>query len=222
MNFNRYKIAAIIPAYRVEHDIKSVLSGLPAYIRHIIVVEDASPDSTADLVTRAAKKDKRIILIRHLKNKGVGGAMISGFRKALELGAQVAVKLDGDDQMDPAYLPALLTPLLQGKADYTKGNRFHDFVFGKVYLRIQVRHAKLATPPAAGSHFHYAEGGARVGKQNALAVQRMFNYDFLRQFFLANRLAKQVQRVGRFTPSVYNAIHTKFFEGVCLSYLPAA
>jgi len=128
MNFNRYKIAAIIPAYRVEHDIKSVLSGLPAYIKHIIVVEDASPDSTADLVTSAAKKDKRIILIRHLKNKGVGGAIISGFRKALELGAQVAVKLDGDDQMDPAYLPALLTPLLRGKADYTKGNRFHDFV----------------------------------------------------------------------------------------------
>ena len=128
MNFNRYSIAAIIPAYRVERDIKTVLNGLPRYIKHIIVVEDASPDATADLVAAAAKKDKRIILIRHPRNKGVGGAMISGFRKALELGAQIAIKLDGDAQMDPAYIPALLTPLIQGRADYTKGNRFHDFV----------------------------------------------------------------------------------------------
>ncbi len=128
MDLKKYRIAAIIPAYRVERDIESVLKGLPSYIKHIIVVDDASPDSTADLVTAAAKKDKRIVLARHSKNKGVGGAMISGFRKALELGAQVAIKLDGDHQMDPSYIPALLTPLMQGKADYAKGNRFHDFV----------------------------------------------------------------------------------------------
>jgi dolichol-phosphate mannosyltransferase len=128
MGFKNYHIAAIIPAYRVEHDIQSVLSGLPAYIKHIIVVDDASPDSTADLVTAAAKKDKRILLIRHPQNKGVGGAMVTGFRKTLELGAQIVVKLDGDNQMDPAYIPALITPLIQGKADYTKGNRFRDFV----------------------------------------------------------------------------------------------
>lgn len=127
MNFKRYRIAAIIPAYRVERDIIEVLAGLPNYIKHVIVVDDASPDSTADLVTAAAKKDRRILLIRHTNNKGVGGAMISGFRKALELGAQIAVKLDGDDQMDPTHLPALLTPLIQGKADYAKGNRFRDF-----------------------------------------------------------------------------------------------
>lgn len=128
MNFKVYAIAAIIPAYRVERDILAVLGGLPAYIKHVIVVDDASPDSTADLVTAAARKDRRIHLIRHSKNQGVGGAMITGFRKALELGAQIAVKLDGDNQMDPAYLPALLTPLIQGRADYTKGNRFRDFV----------------------------------------------------------------------------------------------
>jgi glycosyltransferase involved in cell wall biosynthesis len=93
----------------------------------VIVVEDASPDSTADLVAAAAKKDRRIRLIRHPNNKGVGGAMISGFCEALELGAQIVVKLDSDNQMDPAYLPALLTPLIEGRADYTKGNRFRDF-----------------------------------------------------------------------------------------------
>jgi len=127
MNFTAYGIATIIPAYCVERDIKSVIRGLPAYIKHIIVIDDASPDSTSDLITAAARKDKRITLIKHAKNQGVGGAMISGFRKALELGAQVVVKLDGDGQMDPTHIPALITPLIQGKADYVKGNRFRDF-----------------------------------------------------------------------------------------------
>ena len=127
MDFNTYKIATVIPAYRVEREIESVLRGLPAYIKHIIVVDDASPDSTSDLVTGAAKKDKRITLIRNLQNRGVGGAMISGFHKALELGAQIIIKLDGDGQMDPAHIPALITPLIQGRADYVKGNRFRDF-----------------------------------------------------------------------------------------------
>lgn len=127
MNFTNYGIATVIPAYRVERDIESVVSGLPPYIKHIIVVDDASPDSCADLVTAAAQKDSRITLIRHSKNQGVGGAMISGFRKALELGAQIIIKLDGDGQMDSAHIPALITPLLEGKADYVKGNRFRDF-----------------------------------------------------------------------------------------------
>jgi dolichol-phosphate mannosyltransferase len=127
MNYARFKVAAVIPAYRVERDIESVLRGLPRLIKYVIVVDDASPDSSADLVTAAAKKDRRITLIRHKQNQGVGGAMISGFKKALEFGAQIVIKLDGDGQMDPAYIPALITPLIEGKADYAKGNRFRDF-----------------------------------------------------------------------------------------------
>ena len=127
MSFTDFNIAAVIPAYRVEHDIHSVLSGLPLYIKYIIVVDDASPDSSADLIADSAKKDDRITLIRHSQNQGVGGAMVSGFHKALELGAQIVIKLDGDGQMDPSHIPALITPLIQGKADYVKGNRFRDF-----------------------------------------------------------------------------------------------
>jgi glycosyltransferase involved in cell wall biosynthesis len=128
MDLENYRIATIIPAYRVEQNIESVLTALPSYIKHIIVVDDASPDSTADRVAAIAQKDMRITLIRHPRNQGVGGAMISGFRKAMELGAQIAVKLDGDGQMDAAHIPALVTPLINGKADYVKGNRFRDFV----------------------------------------------------------------------------------------------
>jgi len=127
MNFKEYDIAMVIPAYGVERDIPAVLVGLPDYIKHIIVVDDASPDSSARLVADAAKNDRRITLISHTQNQGVGGAMVSGFRKALELGAQVVIKLDGDGQMDPGHIPLLIKPLIQGKADYVKGNRFRDF-----------------------------------------------------------------------------------------------
>jgi glycosyltransferase involved in cell wall biosynthesis len=126
-NFQSFSIAAVIPAYRVEREIETVLHGLPAYIKCIIVVDDASPDKTSDLVAALAKRDRRLILLRHDRNQGVGAAMVTGFRKALELGAKIVVKIDGDGQMDISNLPDLLLPLIQGRADYTKGNRFRDF-----------------------------------------------------------------------------------------------
>jgi glycosyltransferase involved in cell wall biosynthesis len=125
-DFSQYNIVAVVPAYRVEAEIEQVLCGLPSYLRHILVVDDASPDSTSAIVSRLAAQDSRIILLAHAKNQGVGGAVSSGFCKALELGAQIVVKIDGDGQMDPQFLPALLSPLIDGRADYTKGNRFRD------------------------------------------------------------------------------------------------
>jgi dolichol-phosphate mannosyltransferase len=126
-DFQKHSIIAVIPCYRVEREIQSVLQEVPSYIKHIVVVDDASPDSTRDLVTASAKIDSRILLMRHPSNLGVGGAMITGYKKALELGAQAVVKIDGDGQMDVDHLPVLLKPLIEGKADYTKGNRFRDF-----------------------------------------------------------------------------------------------
>jgi glycosyltransferase involved in cell wall biosynthesis len=126
-DFQKHSIVAVIPCYRVEREIQSVLQEIPSYVKHIVVVDDASPDSTRDLVTASAKIDSRILLMRHPANLGVGGAMITGYKKALELGAEIVVKIDGDGQMDVDHLPVLLKPLLEGKADYTKGNRFRDF-----------------------------------------------------------------------------------------------
>jgi dolichol-phosphate mannosyltransferase len=127
LDFANYRIAAVVPAYRVERDIEAVLCGIPPYIKDVIVVDDASPDRTAEIVAALAARDKRITLIRHEGNRGVGGAMLTGFRRALEREAQIVVKIDGDGQMDISRLPALLAPLISGKADYTKGNRFRDF-----------------------------------------------------------------------------------------------
>lgn len=127
IDLHYYSIATVIPCYRVEKEISTVLAGLPDFIQHVIVIDDASPDDTARLVADLASRDARIVLIRHKVNQGVGGATITGFRKALELGAQIVVKVDGDGQMDVNHLPELLVPLILGQADYTKGNRFRDF-----------------------------------------------------------------------------------------------
>ena len=126
IDLSQFSIAVVIPAYRVEAHIEAVINGLPDYIRHIIVVDDASPDGTSAKVKALDNGSRPITLIRHEGNQGVGGAMVTGFRKALELGAQVVIKVDGDEQMDPAYIPALVKPLLEGRADYAKGNRFRN------------------------------------------------------------------------------------------------
>jgi glycosyltransferase involved in cell wall biosynthesis len=124
---NAIRLAVVIPCYRVECEIEQVIRALPEYIDYIIVVDDASPDQTAAIVAKLAQTDARLTLMRHPQNRGVGGAMKTGFKKALELGAQIVAKVDGDGQMDTSYLPGLLLPLLKGQADYAKGNRFRDF-----------------------------------------------------------------------------------------------
>jgi dolichol-phosphate mannosyltransferase len=123
-----YNIVVIIPAYCVERELGGVLASIPAYVRHIVVVNDASPDGTAAVITAACQRDGRIIPITHVKNQGVGGAMLSGYKKSLALEAQIVVKLDGDGQMSANDIPALIAPLIAGQADFTKGNRFRDFL----------------------------------------------------------------------------------------------
>ena len=126
-DLERTTIAAVIPAYNVEREIEQVLKSLPPFVRHIIVVDDASADRTAQIVRCLAEDDSRIILLRHDRNQGVGGAMLTGFRKALNLNSEIIFKLDGDGQMEAGEVPRLLAPLLRKEADYTKGNRFGDF-----------------------------------------------------------------------------------------------
>src|SRR5947199_764090 len=123
----RYFIVAVVPAYRVEKEIEGVLRSMPAFVKRIIVVNDASPDQTAAIVAKLSAADGRVILLNHETNQGVGGAMVTGFCQALELGAQIVVKVDGDGQMDVNDMPQLLAPLVRGEADYAKGNRFRDF-----------------------------------------------------------------------------------------------
>ncbi|HZU96736.1 MAG TPA: glycosyltransferase family 2 protein [Planctomycetota bacterium] len=115
-------VAVVIPAYKAQAHIVRVLEGIPELVRHIIVVDDASPDDTGRLVSE--RNDPRVTLVRHAENQGVGAAVMTGYAKALELGAEIVVKMDADDQMDPGRMMALLGPIVRGDADYAKGNRF--------------------------------------------------------------------------------------------------
>lgn len=130
-------VAVVIPCYRVGELILGVLPTIGAEVDHIIVVDDACPDGTATLVEIRCR-DPRLIVVRHERNTGVGGATLTGYRRAIEVGADIIVKIDGDGQMDPAQIPQFLAPIVRGEADYTKGNRFHDIaaIKGMPALRI--------------------------------------------------------------------------------------
>jgi dolichol-phosphate mannosyltransferase len=118
-------VAVVIPAFRVANQIADVIVRVPTLVRWIYVVDDACPDGSGESL-RATSADSRVEVIRHATNQGVGGATITGYRRALEGGADIVVKIDGDGQMDPGFLPELIAPLLAGEADYAKGNRFWD------------------------------------------------------------------------------------------------
>jgi len=118
-------IAVVIPCYKVSRHILSVLANIGKEVAIIYVVDDKCPEGSG-LLVQAQCHDPRVRVIFHDINKGVGGATISGYRQAVADGATVAVKIDGDGQMDAGLIPMFVHPILSGHADYTKGNRFFD------------------------------------------------------------------------------------------------
>jgi dolichol-phosphate mannosyltransferase len=117
-------VAIVIPCYRVEKHIAGVIRSIPKQYRTIVCVDDASPDGTAAAIR--AVGDDRVTLVANATNGGVGAAMKTGYAEALRRGAQICVKMDGDGQMSAEDLDDLVAPLLDGSADYAKGNRFVD------------------------------------------------------------------------------------------------
>lgn len=118
-------VAVVVPCYRETARILDVLARIGPEVARIVVVDDACPDGTGRWV-RERCRDPRVEVLVQDTNQGVGGATMTGYRRAIEAGADIIVKLDGDGQMDPELIPVLIKPLLAGEADYVKGNRFHD------------------------------------------------------------------------------------------------
>lgn len=122
--FRQLRISVVVPAFNEARKIAATVQSIPDYIDDIFVVDDASTDGTADVAATANGRVTPVHVLRHGRNRGVGGAIATGYKRALAAGADVAVVMAGDGQMDPADLPALLSPIAEGLADYVKGNRF--------------------------------------------------------------------------------------------------
>lgn len=127
---HEHSLAVVIPCYRVRAHVLAVIDAIGPEVGQIIVVDDACPEGSGDHVEQHCR-DPRVVVLRHARNLGVGGATLTGYRHALAGTAPVVVKIDGDGQMDPADILRLAGPLLSGQADYAKGNRFHRLGFAR-------------------------------------------------------------------------------------------
>ncbi len=133
------RTCAVIPAYKVKNHLVDVVVGVLAHVDHVFVVDDACPEGSGRYLLQSLPDSPQVTVIFHEGNLGVGGAVLTGYSKAREAGFELAVKVDGDGQMNPKYIPALLAPIASGAADYTKGNRF----FRPSYL-LDMPRARLA------------------------------------------------------------------------------
>lgn len=122
---NMAAIAVVIPSFRVTRHILGVIEGIGPEVVRIYVVDDKCPDQSGAFV-RANCQDPRVVVLEHEENQGVGGAVMTGYQAAIRDGMEVIVKVDGDGQMDARLIPDFVAPILNGEADYTKGNRFFD------------------------------------------------------------------------------------------------
>lgn len=119
--YRQLRVLAVIPAFNEEDAIAQAVASVPTFVDRIVVVDDASRDRSC---ARVQACEREPVLLRHSVNRGVGAAIVTGYRYALEETFSVAIVMAGDGQMDPADLPSLLDPIADGRADYCKGNRF--------------------------------------------------------------------------------------------------
>ena len=120
--FGDLRVAVVVPAFNEELNVARTVRDVPPWVDHVLVVDDASHDRT--FVEASRQRRRGLEVLRHPRNRGVGAAIATGYRRALELGVDAAAVMAGDGQMDPLDLPSLLAPIVDGAADYAKGNRF--------------------------------------------------------------------------------------------------
>lgn len=124
--YRNKKIAIVVPAYNEEALIQDTMLGVPDYVDRVYVVNDGSDDETEDRIRDIAYKDGRFVLINHEVNKGVGAAIVTGYSRSIADNMDITAVMAGDNQMDPLELHRLLDPIVDGEADYAKGNRLRS------------------------------------------------------------------------------------------------
>jgi glycosyltransferase involved in cell wall biosynthesis len=137
VTFNSCRIAVVIPCYKVKQHVLEVIANIGREVWRIYVIDDACPESSGKYVEEQCL-DQRVQVVYHQNNQGVGGAVMTGYSAAIADGAEVIVKVDGDGQMDTSLIPNFIEPILNGEADYTKGNRFFDLEDIHVMPRVRL------------------------------------------------------------------------------------
>jgi len=170
--FRERRIAVVIPAFNEELNVARTVRDVPAWVDHVLVVDDASHDRTFLEASRLRRRGLEVL--QHPRNRGVGAAIATGYRRALELGVDAAAVMAGDGQMDPADLPALLAPVVDGEADYVKGNRFAHADVWRVMPAARIAGnvaLSLATKLTSGYwRLFDSQCGYTVASRRALAV----------------------------------------------------
>ena len=167
------KICAVVPAYNEARQIGQVLETMPDFVDHVIVIDDKSQDQTVATVEEYCRTNKRIVLIKHAANQGVGGAIASGYKWARDNDMDVAVVMAGDGQMNPDDMSRLIEPVICGQIDYAKGNRLFT---GEAYQKIpRVRYfgngfLSLLTKIASG-YWHIADSQSGYTAINKKVLQ---------------------------------------------------
>src|SRR5690606_8799166 len=120
INKSALLVAVVIPAYKVNVHILEVIAKIGPEVSRIYDIDDCCPDGTGQYVEQRCI-DQRVVVIYNKENQGVGGAVMAGYKAAIEDNIDIIVKVDGDGQMDPCLIPYFIAPILSSEADYTKG-----------------------------------------------------------------------------------------------------
>jgi glycosyltransferase involved in cell wall biosynthesis len=172
---NGKSIGVVVPAYNEAKQISKVIETMPDFVDRIIVVDDASTDDTIKILKRYQKDSPRIDIIEHKMNLGVGGAIASGYKRALEEALDVTAVMAGDGQMDPNDLTSIIEPVVNDSTDYAKGNRLfygdawqmipHHRYLGNSFL-------SLITKIASG-YWHVADSQSGYTAISLIALKRI-------------------------------------------------
>jgi glycosyltransferase involved in cell wall biosynthesis len=239
--YKDHTITVVVPAHNESLLIGKTIQTMPEFVDHIIVIDDKSTDDTA--AAAESTGDARVVVVRHEVNLGVGGAIMTGHRRALQLGGDIDVVMAGDAQMDPNYLPALLDPIVDDGYGFTKANRFFNMesfhgmpkyrIFGNVVL-------SFFTKMASGYwHLFDPQNGYTAIRQDVLrrlpldriALGYQFENDLLINLSILGVHAKDVPipaiygeevsgiRLSRVIPAISSLLFKGFWKRIWLKYV---
>jgi len=194
--YKKKTVAVVVPAYNEEKLIAKTITSVPDLVDRIIVVNDASNDHTAKIVEDMAESDSRIYLMEHEVNQGVGGAIVTGYKRARDLEMDITVVMAGDAQMDPKDFLNIIEPIATENADYTKGNRlFYGDAWNMIphYRYLGNSFLSLMTKIASG-YWHIADSQSGYTAISLIALRRVKLDKIYKRYGMPNDLLIKLNR----------------------------